>query len=71
MTSKTYKVDGMHCTSCAMVIEGELEDFGIKASCNYARETLKVDFDENLVSEDKIIEVVKKAGYQAKPVLAN
>lgn len=46
-----------------MLIESDLEDVGVKASCNYARETLEVEFDEQKLSEEKIQEVVKTAGY--------
>ncbi len=36
-----FKIQGMHCTSCAMNIDGELEDTeGIKeAKTNYAKTT--------------------------------
>ena len=63
MTKKTYKVNGMDCTSCAMLIESDLEDAGVKASCSYARQTLNVEFDESIIKESKIKEVVKSAGY--------
>ncbi len=63
MTKKSYKVIGMDCTSCAMLIESDLEDVGVKASCNYAREILEVEYDEQKVSEDKLKEVVKSSGY--------
>lgn len=54
----------MHCTSCAMVIEGELEDIGVKASCSYARETVEVSYDENKLTDAAIKETIRKAGYQ-------
>ena len=46
-----------------MVIEGELEDIGVKASCSYAKQTLDVECDEAM-SDEKIRNVVKKAGYE-------
>ena len=64
MTTKTFKVKGMHCTSCALLIESDLEDAGVKANCNYARQTLSVEFDEKTIGEKKITDVVAKAGYQ-------
>ncbi len=64
MTKKTYKIDGMHCTSCALMIESDLEDAGVKATCNYAKEILEVEFDEQKIGEKKITEVVASAGYQ-------
>lgn len=63
MTKKSYKVLGMHCTSCPLVIESDLEDIGVKASCNYARATLDVEFDETKVQEAKIVDVVRSSGY--------
>jgi len=63
MTKKTFNVEGMHCTSCAMVIESDLEDVGVKAKCSYAKQTLETEFDENKISEKTISEVVKKSGY--------
>jgi len=64
MTKKTFKIDGMHCTSCALLIESDLEDAGVKASCSYAKQTLMVEFDEKKIGEKKITDVVSKAGYQ-------
>ena len=63
MTKKTYKVKGMDCASCATLIELDLEDAGVKAYCRYASETLDVEFDDNKVNEEKIKEIVERAGY--------
>jgi len=63
MTKKTFKVEGMHCTSCALVIESDLEDAGVKAKCSYAKQTLEMEYDENKISEKTVSEVVKKSGY--------
>ncbi len=64
MTKKTYKVNGMHCTSCALMIESDLEDAGVKAHCNYAKQTLEVEFDKKKITEKQMSEIVAKAGYQ-------
>lgn len=63
MTKKVYKVNGMHCSSCAMTIEWELEDAGVKAKCSYAKQVVEVEFDGEKISDEKIKEVVKKSGY--------
>ena len=70
MTKKIFKISGMHCTSCAMNIDGELEDTeGIKkAHTNYAKSQTEVEFDPAKVSEAKIAEIVSKVGYKASPV---
>ena len=63
MKKKIYKVQGMHCASCAMVIESDLEDEGVKAACSYVKQSLSVEYDPAKIQEAKIEEVVKKAGY--------
>ena len=45
------------------MIESDLEDQGVKASCNYAREVLEVEFDESKVEEQRILDTVRSAGY--------
>ncbi len=59
-------IEGMHCTSCAMNIDGELEDMGVKeSSTNYAKSNATVTFDESKISEESIVEAIKKLGYLA------
>lgn len=61
-------IKGMHCISCAMDIDGELEDNGVKcAKTNYAKSKTEVEFDENRINEEKIIQIIKKTGYEALP----
>lgn len=64
------KINGMHCTSCAMNIDFDLEDLGgVKSSkTNYAKQITEIEFDENTVREEVLIESVKKTGYEAKPL---
>ncbi len=63
MTKKIYKVQGMHCASCATMIELDLEDEGITAKCNYAQQVLEVSFDNTKIKEEKIKKVVGQSGY--------
>jgi copper chaperone CopZ len=67
ITTTIFTITGMHCTSCAMNIDGELEDTGkIKdVKTNYAKATTEVTFDREHISEEEIIETIKKAGYDA------
>lgn len=67
MIKKTFKIIGMHCTSCAMNIDGELEDTdGIKESnTSYVKSQTTVEFDVEKINEKKIQEVIKKVGYKA------
>lgn len=60
MSKAIYKITGMHCASCASMIELDLEDAGIIAKCSYQKETLEV---EDNIDSKKIVEIVKKSGY--------
>lgn len=62
-TRKIYKIKGMHCPSCAMLIEGELEDRGIMGTCSYAKQTVEVELGKNTVSDHLVQEAVEAAGY--------
>lgn len=64
-TNKTYKISGMDCASCASLIEMDLEDAGIKATCSYPKETLEV---EGTHDQKKVIGIVKKSGYSVSPI---
>lgn len=57
----------MHCTSCALLIDADLEDTkGVtKADTNYAKAVTQVEYDEDLISLDKIREIIKKTGYDS------
>lgn len=46
-----------------MTIEWSLEDAGVASKCNYAAQTLVVEYDPKKIDEKKIKAVVKSAGY--------
>ncbi len=71
MTKLKLKIDGMHCTSCAMNIDGELEDTeGVKESnTNYAKQVTEVEFDDSKINLQKIINIIKTVGYSATPLV--
>ena len=58
----------MHCSSCAMNIDFDLEDLdGIKsAKTNYAKQKCEVEFDENTITIDKVLKQVQQTGYKAE-----
>ncbi|MEO6508693.1 MAG: heavy-metal-associated domain-containing protein [Patescibacteria group bacterium] len=70
---KLLKIDGMHCTSCAMNIDFDLEDLeGVKmCKTNYAKQLSEVEFDEDKISVEQILEQVKKTGYKAEVLISN
>ncbi len=62
-TKKIYTIKGMHCPSCAMLIEGELEDRKINGVCSYAKQTVEVVGTINSDIDKKVKEAVEGAGY--------
>lgn len=68
LQKKIFKINGMHCTSCALNIDLDLEEVeGIKeANTSYAKQETVVEFDSDIVKLDKIIETIQKTGYQVK-----
>lgn len=60
----TFEVVGMHCASCAAMIESELEDAGYSAKCSYAKQ--KLEIENTNVDPTKVRAIVKKAGYDIK-----
>lgn len=67
--AKKFKIEGMHCSSCAMNIDFDLEDIeGIKkAQTSYAKQESEIEFDETLVNQSVIIKSIEKTGYKASP----
>ena len=64
---KTFRVEGMHCSNCAMNIEGIEDELpGIKqVSASYQKGQMVVEYDEEQVSEAQILLAVRERGYQA------
>ncbi len=67
MNKKKFKITGMHCSSCAITIDMDLENLdGIKkAQTSYAKGETEVEFDSDKVSDNLILETIKKSGYEA------
>jgi Cu+-exporting ATPase len=63
-----FKITGMHCSSCALNIDGELEDTKgiIEANTNYIKQEAFVKFDDRLTSITEVINCIKNVGYTAK-----
>ncbi len=61
-------LSGMHCSSCAGLIERGLKKVpGVKtANVNFAAEKARVVFDNSLANTELLIAAVEKAGYKAK-----
>lgn len=63
------KVEGMHCASCAMTIDDELEELdGVKRSTtSYAKQKTEVEYDESKLSTGELVATIDELGYRATP----
>lgn len=58
----------MHCTSCAVNIDLDLEELnGVKsAKTNYAKSITEIEYDPEVLSSDVLISTITKSGYSVK-----
>ena len=66
-TELVLKIEGMHCTSCAMNIDGNLEDLEgvISSDTSYASSLTTILYDPEKVTEKDLIKNIKETGYSA------
>jgi copper chaperone len=69
MESIKLKTEGMHCSSCSMLIELTVGDLPGVAAANadYGEGTTRVEFDGAKVSVSQIVAAIVEAGYSAVP----
>lgn len=62
------RIDGMHCSSCEILIEKlALRIEGIaSAKTNYATATAKIIYDPDTVDHDQLPELISRLGYRAR-----
>ena len=63
--SKTYSVKGMHCASCASIIEKTFKktDGVHSVEVNYGTEKAKVEYDESKISPHDLSKKIEPLGY--------
>lgn len=68
IVKKKLKIEGMHCTSCAMNIDFDLEDIdGVReAKTSFAKQESEVEFDQDKLNIQEVIAAIKKTGYTAQ-----
>ena len=68
MESVDIKTTGMHCGSCKMLVEMNVNELpGVSvAEVDLAGETTHVEFDPAEVTVDEIVAAIKGAGYGAE-----
>ncbi len=60
---KEFKIEGMSCHHCVAAVQKSLTRIILK-NCEVTIGTVKVDFDEKEIGEDKIIRAIEEAGYR-------
>ncbi|MEU0470698.1 heavy metal-associated domain-containing protein [Amycolatopsis sp. NPDC006131] len=69
-TTHTFRIEGMHCGSCALLIDDALEDLpGVRSTqttMKQARSTVELDPGQN--SPEDVIKVIEELGYRASPL---
>ncbi len=65
MVKKILSVRGMHCASCASVIELTLKKIEgvLSVESNYATETATIAFDETKTNPEKLSKIIEPLGY--------
>ncbi len=65
---KKFSIGGMSCSACSSGIERNVKKLnGINSvSVSLLAKEMQVDFDETLISDEKIIAVIEKLGYTAE-----
>lgn len=65
MNTQTYRIKGMHCASCAAIIEKTFRKTeGVhSAEVNYGTETAKINFDHEKTSPESLSNKIEPLGY--------
>lgn len=65
---KEFKVEGLKCSGCAKAVENAVSAVeGVeKTSVDFEAKKLTVEFQQDKVDVQRIIESVSKVGYQAE-----
>ena len=73
MMQKSYRINNMHCAACSAAVEREaMKTNGvIDCSVNLLTNTMTIDFDENVVSPERIKERIDSLGYEMMIPITN
>lgn len=68
LTKTIIKIDGMHCNSCALNIDFDLEDLpGVKsAKTSYAKQITEVEYDQDKLTPEEIHQQIQETGYRSE-----
>lgn len=66
----TFRVEGMHCASCTMLVDDVIEDLpGVRRSQTTLKTGLAVvEYDPTFCSPADVVAAIAEAGYDGTPV---
>lgn len=69
MKRETFQISNLKCNSCALLIDGALEDTEgvISSETNYAKSLCVVEFEEEKINTEGVIRIIVDTGYTALP----
>ena len=67
MTTHTVRIDGMHCGSCALLIDDALEDLpGVRSTQTTMKKGRStIELDQDLTGIRDVISTIEELGYHA------
>ena len=69
-TTLVFRVEGMHCGSCALLIDDALEDLpGVQSTQTTVKQGRStVELDPSQSTPEDVIRAIEELGYQASPM---
>jgi len=70
MSTHTFRVEGMHCGSCALLIDDSLQDLpGVRSTQTRVKAGLStVELDLTQSCPEDVISAIEQLGYRATPL---
>ncbi|MDX8143197.1 Copper chaperone CopZ [Lentzea albidocapillata subsp. violacea] len=70
VTTHVFRVEGMHCGSCALLIDDALEDLpGVQSTQTAVKQGRStVELDPGQSTPEDVIRAIEELGYQASPM---
>lgn len=65
-TTITLKLSGLHCSSCSLNIDSEIEDLPgvLSTKTSYVKQESVITYDPGLAGPSQFSSVIQKLGYQ-------
>ena len=61
---KILKIEGMHCSSCALGVEMLLNTKGAKGKVDFDSKKAEIEFDPSKINIEEIKKEIENAGYK-------